>query len=350
MNRTIINLLAVLSLTSCTADHLKELNKGSVIDFHIVTTRATETTAANFTSFEVTALNPEGSAWFTKEEFTKDGEYFYSATDHYWPSDGTQLRFYAYSPASADINGAVLIGTEKQVMTGFNVADDITDQIDFISAKATGDVNTSAGGVELTFSHNLAQIEIKARNGNSGYIHKVTGVRLGNITSGGDFDFTASQWSPGNTQKNYTTEYSTPKELGVLSTSIMNPTGNNAMFIPQQITPWNVESDPSNTGNGAYIAVKIQITTASGARIYPLINDYDWVAVPVEAIKWEAGYRYVYTLDFTKSGGYVYPEKEAPAEGSADTFLAGDRVMGDQMRLGAKVEYWSYNNNNSIVY
>ncbi len=349
MNRTIIHFFAVLALVSCTADHLKEQNKGRVIDFHIATTRATETTAANFTSFEVTALNPEGNAWFTEEEFTKDGEYFYSATDHYWPSDGTQLTFYAYSPVSSSINGTVLIDAEKQVVTGFSVEDDITDQIDFISATATGDVNNSASGVELTFNHNLAQIEIKARNSNSGYVYKVTGVRLGNITSDGEFDFKTSEWSTGHTKKNYTAEYTTPKELSILSTSLMDPTGNNAMFIPQTITPWDTESDPTNTGKGAYIAVKIQITTAVGARIYPLVNDYDWVAVPVETIEWEAGYRYVYTLDFSKSGGYVYPEKEAPAEGSTDTFVAGDRVMGDQMRLGVKVEYWTYSNN-EIVY
>ena len=34
--------------------------------------------------------------------------------------------------------------------------------------------------------------------------------------------------------------------------------------------------------------------------------EYAWLAVPVDT-KWEAGYKYVYTLDFTSGAGYPDP-------------------------------------------
>lgn len=56
----------------------------------------------------------------------------------------------------------------------------------------------------------------------------------------------------------------------------------NAMLIPQQLIAWTPDTDKTNTNKGAYLAVKVNITTKDGARVYPSVGEYDWVAVAVQ--------------------------------------------------------------------
>ena len=115
--------------------------------------------------------------------------------------------------------------------------------------------------------------------------------------------------------------------------------GNNAMLIPQQLTAWTPDSDKTNTKKGAYIAVKVNITTASGARIYPdaSVGEYDWVAVPV-GTNWVAGQKYVYTLDFSNGAGRVDPEKPDPTD--PDPFEPGEPILGDPIKFTVTVTPW----------
>lgn len=99
----------------------------------------------------------------------------------------------------------------------------------------------------------------------------------------------------------------------------------NAMLIPQQLIAWTPDTDKTNTNKGAYLAVKVNITTKDGARVYPSVGEYDWVAVAVNT-KWEPGQKYVYTLDFSNGAGKVDPEKPMP--GPTDPFKPGEDVLG----------------------
>lgn len=355
MNRfMIICAAATLMLAACTKDDLKDNGKGKVIDFRATTiTKATETTSLNFDSFTCTALTENGTYHFEDELFERTGTYYNSATEYYWPTDGASLDFYAWHPAS-NLGGTLTLTDSEKKLSGFKVNDDISKQSDFISAVATGNGVDNATGLELSFSHNLSQIEVKSRTANPGYIYKIKGVRFGNIFSTGDFDFDTGTWSNLNTKSTYTVTYNTAVTIDELSTSVMKVNGDNAMFIPQALTAWDPVNDPTNSSEGAYIAVRARITTATGRIIYPLNEeDYDWIAVPLgnnDIMNWESGYRYTYTLDWSTGGGYVYPEK--PAYGSdytgVDIFDAGEKIMATPITLELSVKGWAAQSSNEL--
>ena len=332
---------AVLTITSCSKDESTEVNNGQAIDFRVaMETRATETTTANITNFLVTAINAGNSNFFTDQAFTKTGSYFTSNPAYYWPNDGSNLSFFAYSPSATDLGATISITSASKTMTNFSPAAAIASQKDFITASATGSKANESTGVALTFAHRLAQIEIKAKNANQGYVYKVQGVRIGQpVSQATTFDFGTSAWTLGSTKSNYEVTYPSAKTLSATAASIMATDGNNAMLIPQQLTAWTPDSDKTNTKKGAYIAVKVNITTASGARIYPdaSVGEYGWVAVPV-GTNWVAGQKYVYTLDFSNGAGRVDPEKPDPTD--PDPFEPGEPILGDPIKFTVTVTPW----------
>lgn len=75
-----------------------------------------------------------------------------------------------------------------------------------------------------------------------------------------------------------------------------------------------------------------------GARVYPSVGEYDWVAVAVNT-KWEPGQKYVYTLDFSNGAGKVDPEKPMP--GPTDPFKPGEDVLGSAIKFTVTVTPWT---------
>ena len=98
--------------------------------------------------------------------------------------------------------------------------------------------------------------------------------------------------------------------------------GDNAMLLPQQLAAWDPEDVQST---GAYLAVYANVYTADGAKVFPTDGSktYDWLRVPVDT-KWEAGYKYVYTLDFSNGAGY---SEDGP-------------VLGDPIKFSMQVTPW----------
>ena len=328
--------IASLAIVSCTKDNTKEINKGQAIDFRVAITRAPETTTDNLENIWVTAIGETGKSHFTKVEFTKDGSYFVTPNAYYWPSDGSSLTFYAYAPSEAAIDGESLTidGTEQK-LTGFAPAEAVKDQIDLTAAVASGSKSDSESGVELIFDHILTQVEVQAYSNNTGYKHKVKGVRIGNIGSKGNYDFKLRDWTLTGEQDDYEITYDTPIELTSEFKNIMGDYGKeltdqtrngNAMLIPQPLTAWDRKNDPTNTANGSYIAVLVNIETADGAIVFPETKDeYDWVAFPLDG-EWIRGFKYVYKMDFTEGSGYD--------EG-------GDTVLGDKIEFTHYIYSWS---------
>lgn len=321
--------VAALAMASCSEDEQMAVNHGAAIDFRgAMATRATETTTANLNDIFVTALDATGANFFTDVQFTKDvANTFNSATSYYWPSDDSQLNFFAYAPSSTDLGGTLTITNAAKTLAGFSPATTITDQKDFVSCQANGkkSLNESTG-VGLTFKHQLSQIEIQAKNTSSAYVYKVVAVRIGQPKSDGTFDFGTEAWTLGANKANYTVADFADITLNGTPQSLMGADGS-AMLIPQQLTAWDPATDKSNTNKGAYLAVKLQITTAAGARVYPhtSVGNYDWAAVPINT-NWTAGNKYVYTLDFTNGAGRVDPEKGTVTP--PDPFNPGDNILG----------------------
>lgn len=325
--------IAALAFTSCEKDQIKDVNRGHAIDFRVAAqSRAMEITTENLTTFYVTALDQRGSNYFTDVAFTKIEEYFSSSPSYFWPGDGSSLDFYAYAPSTVSLGADVTIDSDTQTLSEFSPAAEISEQKDFVSATATGSKADQNDGVALTFNHQLAQIEVKARNANEGYIYKVRGVRIAQPISKADFDFTTSQWSLDPSSKAvYQVQYDNDIILETYGQCIMREEGDNAMLIPQQLVPWDSKGDKANESKGAYLSVYAQVSTKSGSRIYPKSAemDYAWMAVPIDT-KWEAGYKYVYTLDFTNGAGH-----SDPIDGPAD------EILGDPISFLVQVTPWN---------
>lgn len=325
-----------ISLASCSQDEpAMDVNHGKSIDFRAaLTSRATETNNSNLTDFKATAFLGD-TPYFSNVTFSKaSGSSFYtSADDYYWPGDDSELSFLTYSPV--DLSG-VTIDATKKVVTDFTPATDIASQIDFVSAKATGKKSVNeAAGVPLDFNHNLSQIEVRGLTNNKLYRFKVTGVRIGQPVSSGSFDFDADAWTLGSDKAIYESTYATPLVLEAKAQSLMGDNGN-AMLVPQQLVAWDVTSDNTNTQKGAYLSVKLQINILDadgneGVQIYPFPSDAQciWAAIPIDT-NWEAGKKYIYTLDFTHGAGYVDPHDPEP----------GKPVLGGPIKFTVNVVDW----------
>lgn len=332
--------IAALAIVSCTKDDVKEVNRGQAIDFHTVMTRVTETTTNSLQDIWVTATSQSETNYFTDLQFQRNGNYFTSEKSYYWPSDGSSLQFYAYSPAKENL-GTVTINKTTQTVTGFTPAADVTSQVDFIVATATGSKTDADAGVGLVFDHALAQIEVKALNSNTGYKTLIKGVRIGQVVSSGDFTFYPKSWAPGSEKTDYEVRYNEPKTLGVDAISVMSTEGDNAMLVPQQLTAWDSENDKENASGGAYIAVLANIKTSSDSQVFPKGDiEYEWIATPIDT-NWEDGFKYIYTLDL-KEGGLVSPDPY----GDDDT-KPGEEVLGGNIKFVLKATSWTTDSSSS---
>ena len=323
MKRFLLMGVAIIALLSCSKDIIKDVNTGAAIEFSVAAqTRAQETTTASLNTFFVTAVDPRQSFnYFTDVAFIKVDGIYHSSPTYFWPGDGSTLDFYAYAPSSADLGASVAIGKDAQKLVGFSPAQDISEQKDFITAVTSGPKDSGTSTVPLSFEHKLTQIEIKAKNSNPGQIYHVKGVKIAQIKSKGDYDFASQKWSLDDKAAKavYTVEYDNVRILDPYGVNIMNTAGDNitdsysdnAMLLPQEITSWDPQADQQNENKGAYIAVLMKITTSSGASVTTTDenNEYQWVAAPFpEGTTWEAGNKYIYTLDFTNGASYSDPE------------------------------------------
>ena len=323
--------MAIMACLSCTKDIVLNVNRGAAIDFTVAAhTRAHETTTSNLETFYVTAVDPrQANNYFTDVAYIKSGEIFHSSPTYYWPGDGSELDFYAYAPSATDLGASVSIDRGAQRLIDYSPAADISQQHDFITATTTqGRMETS---VPLEFRHALSQIEVRAKNTDGGHIYKVKGVRIAQVASKGSYDFNSGQWTLGDEKEVYEVTYGDARVLDEYGVNLMMEQGDNAMLIPQQLVRWDAENDRTNVAKGAYISVCVNITTSSGAAVYPLDkNEYAWLAVGI-GTDWQAGNRYIYTLDFTRGAGF--PDPTTPD--------IGNSVFGDEIHFDVDVSDWN---------
>ena len=314
INRFVLSLgLAALVCASCVKDTVWEINEGTAIDFRVAgVTKAQESQSADIDVFYVSARSDgHQNNYFTDVPYMRAGnDMFISSMPYYWPGT-SQLHFFVYTPSLDDFgqDAELAIGAGSQKIRNFTIASDLGAQKDFLVAEATGSKESQATGVELNFEHKLAQIEVHAKNSNPGYAISIRGVKIGGMPSKADFDFNPAagftEWivDENSDPLEVYELYSVEKELTSFPQSIMGSEGN-AMLIPQQLEPWD-----RTTGQGAYIAVFAHIETADGALVFPRPDSpafyadyYEWLLVPIDT-KWEAGSKYVYTLDFSRGAG-----------------------------------------------
>ena len=200
-----ITALSAMALASCAdADaplsaHSEDAPADQGISFRSgMASRATETTNANLTDFYVTAFTGT-TPYFTDQKFTKGSDSFFTNPNHYeWLDEKEAIDFMAYSPSQDELGADITqeSGKANLKLSSFSVPEEIADQVDFITAQASGTrKDNEATGVELTFDHRLSQIEVRAKSESTAYTFKVIGVRIGRAQYLGDFDFASKTWT-----------------------------------------------------------------------------------------------------------------------------------------------------------
>lgn len=342
--------LGALALASCSQETIDTPSSRTAdgISFRSgMSTRATETTNANLSSIYVTGFAGD-SLYFENLNYVKGSDTFFTSTPEYkWLGDpGLNYSFFAYAPSQDELGADVTTGsldgkTPVAIkLESFAVPENIADQVDFVTANATGTRKANeASGVELTFDHRLSQIEIQAKSENPTYNFKVAGARIGRAEYMGSFDFLTGKWTLDDWHDTAVYDASCDEvTLGATPVSIMGAAGN-AMLLPQTLTPWSPTNDPDNVAREAYLSVLVEITTkANGTRIYPFPSDttgrkYAWASIPLGAT-WEPGKKYVYILDFTEGAGNVDPDDPNP----------GVPVLGGPIKFTATVTDWTPSN------
>ena len=362
---------AAIALSSCSSEETTDVAKSSTITFRTtvgLNSRGAELTGkdgvTNMTKMTVSAFDGD-NAYFANKVFEKGDNNFFEAKNFNptWPKNGS-LTFVAYSHLGDTwgYNVPTLTKTGATI-TGFKPKTDIKDQHDVVFAYGTGSQTANeTNGVELNFEHILSQIKIVVKNTDADLHYSIKGIRIASVSGSADYAFAhdAGQntnthtWSnPGTANAVYETVFTDEITLGsdpVDLTDKCNADGvaGGAMIIPQTVTSWagtttEVAEGFENFVGKAYISLLINVKRGNTA-IYPASgNGYGWAAVALpKNTKWDAGNKYIYTLDMTNGCGKVDPVKPNP-EGSTevkpgtDDSQKGDNIFGKTIKFTVKV-------------
>lgn len=376
-----LSLGCLISLNSCSqgdSPGVDDRESESYIYFStnlsdVASTRGPQLTESEFTQFYVTSFFGTGSGgqrYFEKVEFNKQGasNKFTSSPGYIWPA--TNMDFYAWYPNASAYRFSV--SQNAYSMIGFKVEDNITKHLDLVTAHTStifsNFENDETNGVTLNFEHRLCQIGVNALSSNTKYNVEVAGVRIGNVTKSGTFNFNGSIntetggntfWS-GITSGKVEYIFGTSDNIltvGSSSSPIMGK-GGNAMVIPTgKISAWTPATDAANSNGGMFISILIRVSAkADGIQLYPALGlsaddqvektifavnktskaikgikkedgkfydsnnnvytltandeqkEFAWAAVPVE-VTWIPGKYYTYTLNYSNGVGIRDPKE-----------------------------------------
>ena len=322
--------LAALAIAGCSNNETVDINRGDAIAFRTVAenmTRSTVESTNTLSAFKVWGFT-EGKTLMSGVEVTKkDGKWTYANTQ-FWPE--TSVDFYSVAPVGTAVN----ITAKSQKIENFTVAEKVADQVDLLYAVNKGCTKKAHGesGVEVNFRHALSQIVFKAKNTNANLKVTVKGVEVVNVVNGGTFTYpgntttpnvteedesiaaeTQGTWALGNTKATYAADITEATLKKDDNTADLMKEGGALLLMPQAITGWDVDTDPSNSAGNSYFLVDCKIVNVADGQevtLWPETGDSAPVAIPVSAITWEQGKKYIYTFIFGEGGGYVPPTED----------------------------------------
>ena len=324
---------SLLAVTSCSVDEVvggnvlsnNEINPTARIVGDVKDARAVETKITNLGKFTVNAFQTGDANYMNNVEYTTSdngSSWTTAAGKFFWPVEG-DLHLYGYAPAAPGTSGTFKIDKDAQTLTDFVPFATAAAQQDFVYAKSTGNNATNGTtGVELNFQHALTEISVAAKNSNTAYTVKVTGVKLGNVKTKGTFTFpsienSAASWTLSDAAEDvgsYETTWSTATAL-TNSVSTLDEANVAFMLLPQQLEKSEKASEK------AYLALKVNITMQGGKVIHD-----GWAYIGLNT-NWEMGKHYTYTLDFSDGAGQDENGKQI--------------ISGKEMALKVKVTPWN---------
>lgn len=323
----------MLAATSCSQDQVagssplsgNEIDMTARIGGDVKDVRAVETKITNLGKFTVNAFQAGEANYMKNVEYTTSNNgssWTTAAGKFFWPVEG-DLHLYGYAPAKPGAGGTFKLDKDAQTLTGFVPFTTAAAQQDFVYAKSTGN-NAANGttGVEMNFQHALTEISVAAKNSNTAYTVKVTGVKLGNVKTKGTFTFpsvanSAASWSLSSAAEDVGSYETTWSNATVLDNSVSTLDEANVpfMLIPQQLEKSGKAFDK------AYLALKVNITMQGGK----VIRD-GWAYIGLDT-NWEMGKHYTYTVDFSDGAGQDENGKQL--------------ISGKEMTLNVKVTPWN---------
>lgn len=355
--------LAGLALTSCSND--EQIAESAAADADVITMRALvpnatrgipQTTATlnvagqsiKATCFKSDANGQNFTQYYANETFSFESGQFKSSTRHRYPDDSNvQLHHYAWYPVTA----TPTIADNAQSFTDFSPETAVADQKDLMLAINKTSTNTDKpNGTDLKFQHALSQIVLKAKAGDDReFDFQIGGAKLVNLLNKATLTWPAastdkiplSAWgSQAAHDANNIATYEVPFANGFqakLDGTLQDlGTGYNQNFLilPQDNTNAAWDASAAKAGNdnfGTAIAVKLKITKKGSTDVVTTAEANGvnaagevWAYVPVTT-KWEPGYKYIYTLDFTDGAGYTD---------------GGDPILDKVIRYNCDVEEW----------
>ena len=339
--KLLILAVAAVALASCSNDETVAVNQSDAISFRPVMTNVTRAADVDLAEngFYVTAYSTGTSAtpYFDNVLFSYNSSAYSSATKYYWPS-GYNLDFYAYSPAE----GTDITRTNYKT---FNITANATvaNQVDFVYAntnnwgKQTGTgTHDGKAGVTINFRHAESKVIIKLKNTNDALTFTVGDVTLGYVANTGTFEYKATTtdtqnsgtlnesgtWTANTGTSGVFTQ--TVADGSVYSTSTAAQAGADMILIPQTLTTATVYSAASSSSpfNGAYIKVQLKIQN-HGEYIIGGTSTFVEALWPIPAGSWEAGKKYIYTVDL--AGGGYYPTNQDSSD-DLDPIIEGAEI------------------------
>ena len=320
----------LLAATSCSQDELagssplsgNEIGLTAIIGGgDVKDARAVETKITNLGKFTVNAFQTGDANYMNNVEYTTSdngSSWTTAAGKFFWPVEG-DLHLYGYAPAAPGTSGTFKIDKDAQTLTDFVP---FATAEDFVYAKSTGNNATNGTtGVELNFQHALTEISVAAKNSNTAYTVKVTGVKLGNVKTKGTFTFpsienSAASWTLSSTTADVGSYETTWSNASVLTSSVSTLDEANVAFmlLPQQLEKSEKASEK------AYLALKVNITMQGGKVIHD-----GWAYIGLNT-NWEMGKHYTYSVDFSDGAGQDEEGKQL--------------ISGKDIKLNVKVTPW----------
>ena len=376
---------AAIALSSCSSEETTDVAKSSAITFRPtvgLNSRGVEMTTNDLNEMWVTGFYQKADeVYFSDLKFTKEKG---STTNTFIPSapvfwqEGRTYKFVAISPAKSEWPAGLTITRDAVTCENFEPKTDILAQKDMIIKAVEANNEQWGKDLELNFKHILSQIQIKVKNGNENLVYNIKAVRIKSVVGKKKLTYATttntSTWEDiagVNSDAQYTLTFNNAYKLDGKNTTNLTLTsadatvenGGGAMLIPQNVTAWDgakVDDNAAYNG-GTYISIYLNVKMASGNKfMYPAgaqgEQTYGWVAIPVPAINWEEGNKYIYTLDMSTGCGKVDPvdpgtnvnpggkvDPNAPKDPEK-----GDNIFGKAIKFTVKVDEWTSKIQNKI--
>ena len=328
-------------ISSCTQEEIVTSNPGRPIEFHLdVQSRGSDKTIANLDTIWVYA-DDGAETVFEATPFIKD-QYgnFKSEEKIYWPDGKENINFTAFWPSPEILNKdynnctstghtvlnlipkASTIKTETSIHCG--------EHFDLITATASATQESANKGIALSFSHAFAQVEFRAKiDDRADHTVVVHSMAFAQVKHFGTYSIGEKKWTiQDNRIHNF---YAAPQRILTINNTPQSLTSKTG---PMYLLPHNIVmatmGENGVIGKNSFLMVfakvyrngellfpdpdwsdevkNVRNPSPSGrADINPLLNNSDCVTLRIplgDNIEIKAGYKYIFTIDFTDGLGY----------------------------------------------